>query len=216
MFSALKENGIFLLNTSATTPEEVDALLPGKAKRILARKNARFYVIDATNLAVKYKLGKYVNTSMGIVYFKLTNCMDINEVMPIMKEMIKKTYIKKGEHIVKNNWDCLDNSIEAVHQIEYNKEAWMNATVEKPHEIEGAFGAGKVRLMPATEGTGVIAGGPVRLILEVAGIKDIRTKSIGSNNPINCVKATFDGLCRLRTIEEIAALRGKTVEEIKA
>ena len=138
MFSALKENGIFLLNTSATTPEEVDALLPGKAKRILARKNARFYVIDATNLAVKYKLGKYVNTSMGIVYFKLTNCMDINEVMPIMKEMIKKTYIKKGEHIVKNNWDCLDNSIEAVHQIEYNKEAWMNATVEKPHEIEGA------------------------------------------------------------------------------
>lgn len=85
-----------------------------------------------------------------------------------------------------------------------------------PHEIEGAFGAGKVRLMPASEGTGVIAGGPVRLILEVAGIKDIRTKSIGSNNPINCVKATFDGLCRLRTIEEIAALRGKTVEEIKA
>ena len=138
MFSALKENGIFLLNTNATTLEEVEAQLPGKAKRILARKNARFFVVDATNLAGKYHLGKYVNTTMGIVYFKLTNCMPVEEVLPIMKKMIEKTYIKKGEHIVHNNWDCLDNSLEAVIQINYPREQWMNAPVEKPHMLEGA------------------------------------------------------------------------------
>ncbi len=85
-----------------------------------------------------------------------------------------------------------------------------------PHETVGEFGSGKVLLIPAAEGTGVIAGGPVRQILEVAGIKNIRTKSLGSSNPINCVKATFNGLCSLRTAEEIAALRGKDVADIKA
>ena len=85
-----------------------------------------------------------------------------------------------------------------------------------PHEIVGEFGSGKVILIPASEGTGVIAGGPVRQILEVAGIKNIRTKSLGSSNPINCVKATFNGLVNLRTAEEIAALRGKDVAEVKA
>ena len=84
-----------------------------------------------------------------------------------------------------------------------------------PHATTGIFGRGKVIMMPATEGTGVIAGGAVRAILEVSGIKDIRTKSIGSNNPINCVKATINGLKSLKTIDQIAALRGKTVEEIK-
>lgn len=83
-----------------------------------------------------------------------------------------------------------------------------------PHEVIGEFGSGKVILMPASEGTGVIAGGPVRAILEVAGVKDIRTKSLGSNNPINCVKATMNALTQLRTAEQVAALRGKTVEEI--
>ncbi len=83
-----------------------------------------------------------------------------------------------------------------------------------PHEVEGKFGKGHVRMLPAEEGTGVIAGGPVRAVLEMAGIKDIRTKSYGSNNPSNCVKATLDGLSQLRTVEQIAALRGKTVEEI--
>ncbi len=83
-----------------------------------------------------------------------------------------------------------------------------------PHEAIGVFGKGKVIMMPAEEGTGVIAGGPVRAVLEVTGIKDIRTKSIGSNNPINCVKATFNALQQLRTVEQVAALRGKTVEEI--
>ena len=83
-----------------------------------------------------------------------------------------------------------------------------------PHAAEGKFGKGHVRMLPAEEGTGVIAGGPVRAVLEMVGVKDIRTKSYGSNNPANCVKATLDGLTQLRTAEQIARLRGKTVEEI--
>ena len=83
-----------------------------------------------------------------------------------------------------------------------------------PHAVEGKFGKGHVRMLPAQEGTGVIAGGPARAVLEMVGIKDIRTKSFGSNNPANRVKATMDGLRQLRTAEEIAKLRGKTVEEI--
>ena len=83
-----------------------------------------------------------------------------------------------------------------------------------PHEIIGKFGRGSVLMMPAAEGTGVIAGGPVRAVMEAVGIKDIRTKSHGTNNPINCVKAAIAGLKGLRTAEQIAAIRGKTVEEI--
>ena len=83
-----------------------------------------------------------------------------------------------------------------------------------PHQVEGKYGKGHVRLLPAEEGTGVIAGGPARAVLEAAGIRDIRTKSYGSNNPSNCVKATINGLSQLRTAEQIAALRGKTVDEI--
>ena len=83
-----------------------------------------------------------------------------------------------------------------------------------PHEVIGVSGAGRVLLMPAEIGTGVIAGGPVRAILELAGIKDIRTKSLRSNNPRNMVNAVLQGLTSLKTAEEVAALRGKTVEEI--
>ena len=83
-----------------------------------------------------------------------------------------------------------------------------------PHAVEGRFGKGHVRMLPAEEGTGVIAGGPARAVLEMVGIRDIRTKSFGSNNPSNCVKATIQGLTQLRTVEQIAKARGKTVEEI--
>ena len=83
-----------------------------------------------------------------------------------------------------------------------------------PHEVVGVYGTGKVLMLPAPEGTGVIAGGPVRAVIEAAGIKDIRTKSIGSNNPINMVKAALNGLSQLRSAEQVAKLRGKTVEEL--
>jgi len=83
-----------------------------------------------------------------------------------------------------------------------------------PHEVIGKFGAARVLMKPAPQGTGVIAGGPVRAVMEVAGIKDIRTKCLNSNNPCNVVTATIQGLTSLRSLSQVAAIRGKSVEEI--
>ncbi len=85
-----------------------------------------------------------------------------------------------------------------------------------PHEIIGAYGAGRVLMKPAAPGTGVIAGGPVRAVVEAAGIRDIRTKALRSNNPCNVVRATMDGMRKLRNAQQVAQTRGKSVKEIFA
>ena len=90
--------------------------------------------------------------------------------------------------------------------------ALKNGTI--PHESLGIYGAGKVIMRPAAEGTGIMAGGPVRAVLALAGVRNVLTKSLGSSNPINMVKATLDGMAKLENVQTVAALRGKTVDEI--
>lgn len=90
--------------------------------------------------------------------------------------------------------------------------ALKNGTI--PHESLGIYGAGKVIMRPAAEGTGIKAGGPVRAVLALAGVRNVLTKSLGSSNPINMVKATLDGMAKLENVQIVAALRGKTVDEI--
>lgn len=90
--------------------------------------------------------------------------------------------------------------------------ALKNGTI--PHESLGIYGAGKVIMRPAAEGTGIKAGGPVRAVLALAGVRNVLTKSLGSSNPINMVKATLDGMAKLENVQTVAALRGKTVDKI--
>ena len=107
--------------------------------------------------------------------------------------------------------DAIQKAIESAKK-NIVKVAIVNSTI--PHEVTGVYGAGRVVLRPASAGTGVVAGGPVRAVVELAGISDILSKSLGSATPINVIRATVEGLKRLETVEQVAARRGKTVEEI--
>ncbi len=108
--------------------------------------------------------------------------------------------------------DAIKKAIESAKKNIINV-ATVNTTI--PHEVTGVYGAGRVFLAPAAPGTGVIAGGPVRAVVELAGISDILSKSLGSATPINVIRATIEGLKKLETVEQVAQRRGKTVEEIR-
>ena len=123
----------------------------------------------------------------------------------------KKGKVGFGTGKAKEVADAINKATEAARKNMISV-AIVNTTI--PHEVEGVYGAGKVILRPAAPGTGVIAGGPVRAVVELAGISDILSKSLGSATPINVVRATIEGLKRLETVETVAKRRGKTVNEI--
>ncbi len=109
--------------------------------------------------------------------------------------------------------DAIRKAVENAKKNIINVNIINNSTI--PHPVQGKYGAGEVRLIPASEGTGVIAGGAIRVVLELAGINDILTKCIGSRTPINMVRATFEGLSNLKTVNEVAKLRELKVKEVR-
>jgi small subunit ribosomal protein S5 len=123
----------------------------------------------------------------------------------------KKGHVGFGTGKAQEVPDAIKKAVEAA-----KKNMITVATVKTtiPHEVTGVYGAGRVILRPASEGTGVIAGGPVRAVVELAGISDILSKSLGSATPINVVRATVEGLKSLETVEQVAARRGVTVDQI--
>ena len=161
--------------------------------------------IDGSTLDLKEKLvaiNRVSKTVKGGRIFKFAALMVVGDGKGVVGFGIGKSgevpdAIRKGIEDAKKN---------------LTKIALRGSTI--PHEVIGEFGAGRVLMKPAAPGTGVIAGGPVRAVIEVAGIKDIRTKSLRSNNACNVVRATIEGLKSLRNAKEVAELRGKTVNEI--